>query len=76
MNHSFNTPEQQAKLDAINNKLTETMIAALKAAHNAVTADPSNLDSLARQRRGEEIRQLVAVELCQEPIPKEKGCAT
>lgn len=55
MNRSFNTPEQQAKLDAINNKLTETMIAALKAAHNAVTADPSDLDSLARQRKGEEI---------------------
>ena len=23
MNHSFNTPEQQAKIDAINNKLTK-----------------------------------------------------
>ena len=55
MNLPFSSSEQQAKIETIHNKLTETMIAALRAAHSAVTADPSDLESLARQRRGEEI---------------------
>lgn len=47
--------KEQLKLDAFNQKLTDAMMAALKAIHSATSPDSIEEEDLKRQRKGQEI---------------------
>lgn len=56
MNSKINPPKtQKEKGELFNQKLTDAMMAALKAIHSAASPDSMDAEDLARQRKGQEV---------------------